>query len=143
MQTSRANNARILRIKNAKLLWCCFFMNANIWGGFQICISVPLIDIFYLKLSLVNFDSWLRISVSVYSCLTVVCSAWDALVVIPFYTWSWAHLQRVERSRQMRLCMPYSKSPAPYSSMFCSKYPTWNSIYIRSWTHLYGVENSG
>ena len=40
--TSQANNARILRIKNAKLSGNYFYINANIQGGFQICISVPL-----------------------------------------------------------------------------------------------------
>ena len=38
----RANNLRILRIKNAKLSGYCFYMNANIYRDLQICISVPL-----------------------------------------------------------------------------------------------------
>ena len=42
LQTSRPNNSRILRIKNAKYSGYCFYMNSNIWGDFQICISVPL-----------------------------------------------------------------------------------------------------
>ena len=33
---------RILRIKNAKLSRYCFYTNTNIYGDFQICISVPL-----------------------------------------------------------------------------------------------------
>ena len=36
------NNSRILTIKNAKLLGYYFYMNLNLWGKFQICISVPL-----------------------------------------------------------------------------------------------------
>ena len=32
----------LLGIKNAKLLGYCIFMNINIEGDFQICISVPL-----------------------------------------------------------------------------------------------------
>ena len=36
------NNSKILRVKNAKFLWYCFYVNFNIWGDFQICISVPL-----------------------------------------------------------------------------------------------------
>ena len=36
------NNSRILRIKNAKFSGCYFYMNTNIYGDFQICISVPL-----------------------------------------------------------------------------------------------------
>ena len=40
--TSRVNNSRILRIKNAKFSGYCFYMNLNIWWDFQICISVPL-----------------------------------------------------------------------------------------------------
>ena len=35
-------NSRILKIKNAKFLVCCFHMNTNIYGDFQIC---PLIAI--------------------------------------------------------------------------------------------------
>ena len=31
----------------------------------------------------------------------------------------------------MRLSVPHSECPTPYSCMFCSKYPTWNSIFIR------------
>ena len=42
MQTSRVNNSRILRIKNAKFSEYCFYMNTNIQGDFQICISLPL-----------------------------------------------------------------------------------------------------
>ena len=42
LETSWANNSRILRIKNAKFSRYCFYMNTNIWGHFQICISVPL-----------------------------------------------------------------------------------------------------
>ena len=40
------NNWRILTIKNAKFSGYYFYMNLNIWGDSQICISVPLI---YLK----------------------------------------------------------------------------------------------
>ena len=40
--TSRANNWRILRIKNAKFEGYCFYTNTNIQGNFQICISVSL-----------------------------------------------------------------------------------------------------
>ena len=42
LQTTWANNSRILRIKNAKFSGYCFYMNTNIYGDFQICISVPL-----------------------------------------------------------------------------------------------------
>ena len=41
-QTSWANKSRILSIKNAKFSWYCFYMNRNIQGDFQICISAPL-----------------------------------------------------------------------------------------------------
>ena len=44
LQTSRANNSRIVRIKNAKFSGYCFYMNKNIHGDFQICISVPLMQ---------------------------------------------------------------------------------------------------
>ena len=36
------NNSRILTIKNAKFSGYHFYMNLNIKGDFQICISVPL-----------------------------------------------------------------------------------------------------
>ena len=49
-QTSRANNFRILRIKNAKFLGYWFYVNSNIYGDFQICISVPFKS--FCKLSL-------------------------------------------------------------------------------------------
>ena len=41
-QDPRANNSRIIRIKNAEFLGYCFHMNTNMEGGFQICISIPL-----------------------------------------------------------------------------------------------------
>ena len=44
LQTSRANKLRIPRIKNAKFLGYCFYMNTNIQRDFQICISIPLKD---------------------------------------------------------------------------------------------------
>ena len=40
--TSRLNYFRILRIKNAKFSGYYFYMNTNIKGNFQICISVSL-----------------------------------------------------------------------------------------------------
>ena len=43
LQTSQANNSRILRIKNTKLSGYCFYMNTYIKWDFQICISVTLI----------------------------------------------------------------------------------------------------
>ena len=43
LQISRENNWRILRSENAKFSGYCFYMNTNIQGDFQICISVPLI----------------------------------------------------------------------------------------------------
>ena len=49
MQTLRVNNSRILTIKNAKLSGHHFYMNLNIWGDFQIYISVPLTQSFHLE----------------------------------------------------------------------------------------------
>ena len=43
LQNLRVNNSRILRIKNVKFSGSSFYMNTNIQGDFQICISVPLI----------------------------------------------------------------------------------------------------
>ena len=42
LQTSRANNSKILRIKNAKFSGHWFYMKTIILRDFQICISVPL-----------------------------------------------------------------------------------------------------
>ena len=42
LQTSRASNSRILKIKNAKFSGYCFYIKTNIYGDFQICVSVPL-----------------------------------------------------------------------------------------------------
>ena len=39
------NNSKILRIKTVKFSGYCFYMNTNMYGDFQICISVPLIII--------------------------------------------------------------------------------------------------
>ena len=36
------SNSRIITIKNVKFSGYYFYMNLNIWGDFQICISVPL-----------------------------------------------------------------------------------------------------
>ena len=35
-------NSKVLKIKNAKLSEYYFYINLNVWGGFEICISVPL-----------------------------------------------------------------------------------------------------
>ena len=51
-----ANNSRIRRIKNAKLSEYCFYMNTDIYGDFQICISVPLTQFFlqiYLQYNII------------------------------------------------------------------------------------------
>ena len=42
MQTSRANNLRILRVKKVKFSGYYFYMNTNIQKDFQNCIRVPL-----------------------------------------------------------------------------------------------------
>ena len=42
LQSSLANNSKILRIKKAKLSGYCFYLKTNIYGDFEICISVPL-----------------------------------------------------------------------------------------------------
>ena len=39
----RANNSRILKIKNAKFSWYYFYKNTNIYEDFQISISVLLL----------------------------------------------------------------------------------------------------
>ena len=42
IQILRVNNSGILTIKNAKFSAYYFHKNLNIWGDFQICISVPI-----------------------------------------------------------------------------------------------------
>ena len=39
-------------------------------------------------------------------------------------------------------CLTPNECPTPYSSMFCWRCPTWNSIYTQIWAHLHGAENS-
>ena len=52
LQTSLANSSRIVRIKYASISEHCFSMNTNIYGHFQICISVPSIIILKLSISI-------------------------------------------------------------------------------------------
>ena len=40
---------KILTIKNAKFSEYYFYINLNVWGDFQICISVPLIYMIQLE----------------------------------------------------------------------------------------------
>ena len=42
IQTLRVNNSRIPRTTNAKFSEYHFYLNANIYRDFQVCISVPL-----------------------------------------------------------------------------------------------------
>ena len=73
LQTSRAINSRILRIKNVKFSGYCFYMNTNILKDFQICISVPLRKVDFLNVTykfasnvlctkLLEFRSMLRLT---------------------------------------------------------------------------------
>ena len=50
------NNSRILMIKNAKFSEYYFYMNLNILGDFQFCISVPLIPLQLWKANLICVD---------------------------------------------------------------------------------------
>ena len=56
IQTLRANNSRILSIKNAEFWGYYFYMNANILRDFQICISVPLICLWCI----IRFENWFK-----------------------------------------------------------------------------------
>ena len=49
IQTLCVNNSRILMSKNAKFSGYYFYMNMNIWGDFQICISVPLMNVSFAQ----------------------------------------------------------------------------------------------
>ena len=42
LQTLLVNNLKILKVKNARFSGYYFYTNLNIWGDFQICISVSL-----------------------------------------------------------------------------------------------------
>ena len=58
IQTLRASKSRILKINNAKFSECYFYMNTNIQGDFQICISLPLIiRLFWLFMGKIIFRS--------------------------------------------------------------------------------------
>ena len=48
IQAFRVNKSRILTIRDVKLSGYYFFMNYNVHGDFQICISVPLSRIYQL-----------------------------------------------------------------------------------------------
>ena len=69
-----------------------------------------------------------------------VCSALDVLLGIVSIHESGHLYLGVENSRQMWLSVPYSKCPTRYSSMFCSRWPTWNSWANLYWANLYGVK---
>ena len=104
-----------------------------------------LIDIFYLKLSLVNFNYD-----SVYSCLTpnallhiAMCSARDALLEIVSIPEA-GHTYKGWRI-QGKCSYPCLTRNPLLRIVVCPArvvYSTWNSVYLRRWVHLYGVENS-
>ena len=52
IKTSRVNNSRILKIKNAKFSCYYFYMNTGIQRDFQICISVPLKELRKYKIKI-------------------------------------------------------------------------------------------
>ena len=57
MQILRVNNSKILTMKSPKFSGYYFYMHLNIWGDFQICISVPLKNTFlteYLRWLILN-----------------------------------------------------------------------------------------
>ena len=55
MQTLRVNNSTILRTKNVKFSGYYFYFNTNLWGDFQIGISVPLTPKYAFDTLLVRF----------------------------------------------------------------------------------------
>ena len=63
--TNFTGNSGILRIKNAKFSGCCFYMNTNMWGDFQISISVPLKLVFLKNNSVYNYNFVIYIVFSV------------------------------------------------------------------------------
>ena len=67
IQTLRVNNSKILRTKNAKFSEHYFYLNTNMYGNFQICISVPLRLVKNVKLS----KAFLKIGMAVH--VTVRC----------------------------------------------------------------------
>ena len=64
-QTLRVNNSRILIIKNAKPSGYYFYMNLNIWGDFQICISVPLSVLWYRCFDLAIYTDLLTLNINI------------------------------------------------------------------------------
>ena len=62
LQISWENNPRICWIKNAKFSVDCFYMNTNIQGEFQICISVPLMNTYLLFPQILRFSCSIQYS---------------------------------------------------------------------------------
>ena len=54
-------SVKIFRIKNARFSGYCFYMNTNICGDLQICISVPLIENLIISFFLPIIFGWLII----------------------------------------------------------------------------------
>ena len=77
LQTSRTNNSKILRIKNARFSGYCFCMNTNKWGNSQICISVSL--------TTTPSKSFYIIFVNIFS---EIINAWKNRIGISL-TWNW------------------------------------------------------
>ena len=58
LQTSRINNSRILKIRNAKFSGYGFYMNTNIQLDFQICISVMISFTRWTTAWSIEYCSW-------------------------------------------------------------------------------------
>ena len=65
----------LFRIKNAKFLGHCFYMNTNIQRDFQICINVPISKKTYVFDSdiFILFRFSYRLSLEVFSFATLFC----------------------------------------------------------------------
>ena len=87
IQTLRVNNSIILRTKNAKFSEYYFHLNTNIYGDFQICISVPLkphvVVFVFTVFSFHSFPFFLySFGVSLFSSSSIVRAAINNLSVL-------------------------------------------------------------
>ena len=78
LQASLANNSRIHRINNAHFSRYCFYMNTNIWGTFQIYISVPLKSLWHVG----TLSDFLRNAIeSIFICTGILLDNSKAFVI--------------------------------------------------------------
>ena len=97
LQTSRANNSRILRIENAKFLGYYFYINTNVQGDFQSCVSVLLIPVHDVTNKSLSLDLIYIVNGVCDQSLVALAFLWENLPILWgfdqrnhfFEGWSW------------------------------------------------------